>query len=81
MSGQRVQQLERKALQTLKRVAEIQEAAEYYGYTSHNAYDYSYTRFKNTRTSCVEHIAIKHIQQQENLKKLDSVFNEIMECL
>lgn len=79
VSVARVQQIERKALNILEKMDEVQEAAEYYGYTGHNAYAYSATRFKQTRTSSVEFLALKHVAQAEEIRHLDNVFDEIMQ--
>lgn len=81
MSRQRVHQIEKVALSNLRKIAKVKEIAEYYGYTSSSAYNYTLARFKNTRTSCVEHLVLKHLEHQEEEQALDLVFNDIMECL
>lgn len=79
VSVARVQQIERKTLHILEKMDEVQEAAQYYGYTGHNAYGYTFTRFKQTGSSSVEFLALKHVEQAEEMKKLDAVFDEIMQ--
>lgn len=78
ISGARVQQLQRRAFGILKKTVEIQEAAEYYGYACYSAYNYTLSQYKNTMTSGVEHIVLKHLELEERMKKCDDVFNEIM---
>ena len=78
VSGARVQQIESTALKSLRRSEKVKEIASYYGYGCSTTYNYTFTRFKNTNTSSVEFIALKHIELEERMKKCDDILNEII---
>lgn len=78
ISGARVQQIENTALRVLRKNEKVKEIASYYGYDCSDIYNYTFSRFKNTMTSGVEHIALKRVELEEKMKKCDDIFNEIM---
>lgn len=70
VSHQRVRQLRDEGIKALKGNQKVKEAAEIFGYGSYQAYHWSIGRFKDTGTSSTEFLALKHISQQEEQKRI-----------
>lgn len=67
VTAERVRQIERKAIITLKKEKQIQAAADFYGYGCRHAFHYSLQKFKDTRTSSTEFIALRRLEIEEQL--------------
>lgn len=65
VSGERIRQIERKALITLKKKEQIQDIAKQWGYQCKQAYHYGLQRFKDTGTSSTEFIAMRRLSIEE----------------
>ena len=84
ISIERVRQIERKALQRLKGMHQLQELHdEIYGYDSHFAYSMTVKCAVDNHTSSTEMLAMKRLEYEERYKKthdeLDDLFNELLE--
>lgn len=75
VSGERIRQIERKALITLKKKKQIQDIAEQWGYQCQQAYHYGLQRFKDTGTSSTEFIALRRIEIEQRLAAVDEMIN------
>lgn len=67
----RVHHSKETALKKLRRNDQACYAAEMLGYRSSTAYKYSLQRFKDTNTSSTEFLALKHIEMEERISKLN----------
>ena len=73
LSRTRIGQIERVALKTLSKRKEIIDIASWFGYDSITSYKYGVQRFKDSRMSSTEYIALRNIELQERIsKQLDS---------
>lgn len=70
ISTERVRQLKAQALRTLRSDRRVKKAAEIYGYGCSQAYHWGVGRFKATGTSSTEFLALKHIEQNEQRKRI-----------
>ncbi|KXG42660.1 sigma-70 family RNA polymerase sigma factor [Tepidibacillus decaturensis] len=78
ISATRVEQIEKKALHLLSKKQWLQYLAiERFGYDSRISYKYGVQKFKDRRTSSTEFIAMKNIQIQEEISKVDNLLNNI----
>lgn len=75
VSGERIRQIERKALITLKKKKQIQDIAKQWGYQCQQAYHFGLQRFKDTGTSSTEFIALRRIEIEQRLAAVDEMIN------
>lgn len=78
LSGERIRQLEDKALKILRQMQKVKDLAETFDYECSTAYHYGVQRFKNTRISSTEAVAFKHIKLEEKLQLLEDELNKIL---
>lgn len=70
ISCERVRQLKERSLSQLKNSRKVFEAAEIFGYESSYAYKWGMSKFKDSNTSSTEYLALKHIENEERIKRL-----------
>lgn len=78
-STERIRQLRNKAIKILYRNKDLQKLAEDFGYLEGSrAYKGSVVRFKDTGTSCVEALALRHMELEEQKKRMEQQRNQSM---
>lgn len=78
VSNARIGELKKRALKELKKSNKIKEAATFYGYDSDFSYHWGVSKFKNTRISGTEFIALKHIELEQATQKIKLNYQECM---
>lgn len=81
VSPELIRQLEKKALNLLKKNEKLIRLSEQYGYDSQHNYKSGFNRFKNTNTSSTEYMALKRIgieKDMRNVQNRQEVLDEIL---
>lgn len=73
VSKERVRQIRNGAIKQLREQKKVEIAAEALGYESSTAYKWGVQRFKDTNTSSTEYLALKHIEYDEQAKRISGI--------
>lgn len=81
VTKERIRQIEKKALKALSQKEKLIRLAEEVGYDCNNAYHRGVNTFQNTNTSATEWVALKHLEAEKRMKKVDDEIHELMSKL
>jgi len=78
LSGERIRQIEIRALKTLRNMQKVKDLAETFDYECRTAYHYGVQRFKDTGISSVESIVFRKLELEEKMQLIEAELNNIL---